>query len=55
MKYYIRIVTKQCSLATWLVSGICVDTLHKGGTKDNNNNNKNMQAYRSKIRQWTLV
>jgi hypothetical protein len=43
------------SLATWFVSGICVDTLHKGENDDdgddndndddnNNNNNNNNNA-----------
>jgi hypothetical protein len=47
MNSYIRIVATQCSLGTWFVSGICVDTLHKGDTEDddddddNNNNNNN--------------
>jgi hypothetical protein len=35
------------SLGTWFVSGICVDTLHKGENydddDDNNNNNNNVQ------------
>jgi hypothetical protein len=38
---YIRIVATLCSLGTWFVSGICVDTLHKADTEDNNNNNNN--------------
>jgi len=37
MNSYIRIVATQCSLGTWFVSGIYVDTLHKGDTEDNNN------------------
>jgi hypothetical protein len=50
---YIRIVATQCSLGTWFVSGICVDTLHKEDTEDddnddddnnNNNNNNNFQT-----------
>jgi len=44
MNSYIRIVATQCFLGTWFVSGICVDTLHKGDTEDdddNNNNNNN--------------
>jgi heme/copper-type cytochrome/quinol oxidase subunit 3 len=41
MNSYIRIVTTQCSVGTWFVSGICVDTLHEGGNEDNNNNNNN--------------
>jgi hypothetical protein len=40
----IRIVATQCSLETWFVSGISVDTLHKGDTEDNNNNNDNDTA-----------
>jgi len=39
MNSYIRIVATQCSPGTWFVSGICVDTLHKGDTEDNYNNN----------------
>jgi hypothetical protein len=55
MNCYIRIAATQCSLGTWFVSGICVDTLHKGNTEDddydddnddddddNNNNNNNI-------------
>jgi hypothetical protein len=42
---YIRIVATQCSLGTWFVSGIRVDTLQKGGTEDNNNNNNNDNYY----------
>jgi hypothetical protein len=41
MNSYIRIAATQCSLGTRFVSGICVDTLHKGDTEDNNNNNSN--------------
>jgi len=54
MNSYFRVVATQCSLGTWFVSGICVDTLHKGDTDDddddddnnnndddNNNNNNN--------------
>ena len=47
-----RIAATRCSLGTWFVSGICVDTLHKGDTEDdddddddnNNNNNNNERA-----------
>jgi hypothetical protein len=38
MNIYIRIVATQCSLGTWFVSGICVDTLHKGDTEDDDDN-----------------
>jgi hypothetical protein len=41
MNSSIRIVVTQCSLGTWFVSGICVDTLHKGDTEDKINNNNN--------------
>jgi hypothetical protein len=41
MNSYIGIVATQCSLGTWFVSGICVDTLHKGDTENNNKNNNN--------------
>jgi len=41
MNSYIRIAATQCSLGTWSVSGICVDTLHKEDTEDNNSNNNN--------------
>jgi len=52
MNSYIRIVATQCCLETWFVSGICVDTLHKGDTDDdddddddnNNNNNRNNEC-----------
>jgi hypothetical protein len=42
-----RIAATQCSLRTWFVSGISVDTLHKRDTEDdddddNNNNNNNI-------------
>jgi len=30
-----------CSPGTWFVSGICMDTLHKGDEDDDNNNNNN--------------
>jgi hypothetical protein len=39
MNSYISIVATHCSLGTWFVSGICVDTLHKGDTDDDNDDN----------------
>jgi hypothetical protein len=49
MNSYIRIAATRCSIGKRFVSGICVDTLHKGDTyddddydyDDNNNNNNN--------------
>jgi hypothetical protein len=41
MNSNIRIAATQCSLWTWFVSGMSVDTLHKGDIDDDNNNNNN--------------
>jgi hypothetical protein len=41
MKSNIRIIATQCSLGTWFVSEICVDTLHKGDTDDDDDDNNN--------------
>jgi hypothetical protein len=60
----IMIAATQCSLGTWFVSGICVDTLHKEYIDDDsdnddddndNNNNNNNNRYRYIICKYFLI
>jgi hypothetical protein len=40
-----RIAATQCSLGTWFVSGICVDTLYKEDTEDDDDDDDNNKLY----------
>ena len=49
MNSNIRIAATRCSLGPWFVSGICVDTPHKGDTEDdddNDNDDDNNNVYK---------